>query len=451
MTMPALAPVTRQKHMPLAYIQEAMLNFLQKVGGTDESFYNLFNAVSLKGRLDLGLLEQALNIIVGRHEVFRTTFGRVEDRPVQVIGEPRGISLQVADLRAIPASEREASAHELALKSIRIKFDIRRDVLLRAHLLRLTDEECILVLVTHHIISDGWSMRLLLRELVSIYAALSEGKPSPLPELPLQYADYAYWQRQWTQGQGLEEGLSYWRRQLRGWTWVELPFDHPRPAALSLRGAQQTFDVSEALTADLKEFSRRERVSLFMTMLAAFKALLFRYSGQEDILVNTPGVNRTLPETQALVGYFVTNLLLRTDLSGDPTFRELVRRVEDVTLDAYDNQDTPLLLIMQDLQMDQLQVMFSFTPLVQEQAVEFAGLTLELLELDATKSHQVSKRDMSMYFFEKPDTLTGVLQYSTDLFEHSTIGRMVEDFNLLVKKVMDDPDQPISSLRTRVE
>lgn len=451
MTLASLVPAPREKHMPLAYIQEAMLNFLEKVGGTDESFYNLYNAVSLTGRLDFGLLEQTLNIIVRRHEVFRTTFSRVGGRPVQVIGEPRSISLQIADLPALPASEREAGAQELALKSINFKFDLSRDVLLRAHLLRLADEEHMLVLVTHHVISDGWSMRLLLGELVAIYTALSEGKPSPLPELSVQYVDYAYWQRQWTQGASLEESLSYWRGQLRGWTWVDLPFDHPRPAAPSLRGAQQTLDVSEALTAELKEFSRRERVSLFMTLLAAFKALLFRYSGQEDILVNTPGVNRTLPETQALVGYFVTNLLLRTDLSGDPTFRQLVRRVADVTLDAYDNQDTPLLLIMQDLQIDQLQVMFSFTPLIEEKAVEFAGLTLQSLDLEAAKSNNVSKRDMSMYFFERPDTLTGVLQYSADLFEHSTISRMVEDFSLLLNKVMADPDQPISALRHRFD
>jgi hypothetical protein len=292
----------------------------------------------LRGTLNIHCLEQSLNAAVRRHEVLRTTINDVNGEPFQMIAPDVCLQLVVHDLSA--RLENEAELSRLLSEEASRPFDLARDLMLRAMLIKLTEEEHVLLLVMHHIASDGWSMSILVRELSHLYESYLTGKPESLPELPIQYADYAVWQREWLRGEVLEKQLSYWKQQLSGApTIVELPTDRPRPSIQTFRGANQEVELSPQLRQDLKLICRRENATLFMTMLAAFQLLLSRYTGQDDIVVASPIAGRNRLETEGLIGFFVNTLVLRADLSGNPTFLELLGHVREVALEAYDHQD----------------------------------------------------------------------------------------------------------------
>jgi hypothetical protein len=411
--------------------------------------YNLPYHLWLAGPLDVTALESSLSEIVRRHETLRTIFIAEEGRPAQVITPTivagGSLSLPVVDLSRLPEAEREAELWRLAAEVAQHRFDLARGPLLRVALLRWDEEEHMLLLTMHHIVSDLWSIGVCMRELAVLYEAFSSGKPSPLPELPIQYADFACWQRQWLRGETLDNLLSYWKRQLDGApAFLALPTDHPRPPIQSFRGAAQHFRLSRPLTEALKALSRREGVTLFMTLLAAFQTLLYRYSGQDDILVGTFIANRNQAETEGLIGFFVNNLVLRTDLSGNPSFRELLAaRVRKVCLEAYAHQDLPFEKLLEELQP---QRDLSRTPLFQVMFVLQNAPTsdlklpgLQVIHWAAQKER--SEFDLTLWMSEWGEVIAGSLEYSTDLFEAATISRMLKHFQMLLEGLVAHPDR----------
>ena len=411
--------------------------------------YNISVARLLKGRLSVSVLERSLNEIVRRHEVLRTSIATLDGKPVQVIAPKLTLTVPAIELSELPEAEQKLEVQRLAREEAQRPFDLARGPLLRASLLRLGDQEHVLLLTMHHIVSDGWSVGVLFRELAALYAAFSQGQPSPLHELSIQYADYALWQREWLQGEEMERQLAYWRRQLAGAPAVlELLTDRPRPAMQSFRGAKQSLVLPKDLTARLKDLSRREGVTLFMTLLAAFQTLLSRYTGQADILVGSPIANRNREEIEGLIGFFVNTLVLRTDLSGDPTFRELLGRVSEVALGAYAHQDLPFEKLVEGVQPERS---LSHTPLFQvmfilqnapRQALELPDLRLSPLAVESG----TSKFDVTLSMVERADGLTASWEYNTDLFEAATAARMLRHFQTLLEGILADPEQRLSRL-----
>jgi amino acid adenylation domain-containing protein/non-ribosomal peptide synthase protein (TIGR01720 family) len=420
-------------------------------------FYNLPAAVLLKGRLNVVVLELSFKEIVRRHEALRTTFATVDGQPVQVVGQKFNFGLQVLDLQQLAETEREEKVKQLAAEEASKPFDLTKGPLLRASLLQLDAEEYVLLLTLHHIIFDGWSIGVFLQELAALYEAFSIGKPSPLPELSIQYADFAIWQREWLAGDSLRDSfasrlqtqLNYWKKQLSGAPpLLELPADRPRPPAQTYRGAKESFLIPRTLTEALKKLSRQENVTLFMTLLAAFKTLLYRYTGQADIPVGSPIANRNRAQIQGLIGFFVNTLVLRTDLSGDLTFRQLLARIREVSLEAYAHQDLPFEKLVEELQPDRnlsynplFQVAFVLqTPPVAAESI--AGLNLTLLDVE----NQTAKVDLTLYLEEKQEEISGQLEYSTDLFDAVTIRRMAGHFLTLLEGIAANPERRIEEL-----
>ncbi|HEY7493275.1 MAG TPA: amino acid adenylation domain-containing protein, partial [Candidatus Tectomicrobia bacterium] len=386
---PPILPVSRHGELPLSFAQQRLWFFDQLEPYSPA--YNIPGAVRLSGGLNIVALEQTLTEITRRHEVLRTTFPTVEGQPRQVIAPAMPVCIPVIDLRELSQSEGEAAARWLTMQAARRPLTLDRGPLLRVGLLRLDEQEHILLFTMHHIVSDAWSMGVLVREVAALYAAFSTGKPSPLPELRLQYADFASWQRQWLQGEVLESHVSYWKQQLDGAPKVlELPTDRPRPAVQTWRGARQSLVLSDNLTVALKALSRREGVTLFMTLLAAFKTLMHHYTAQADMVVGTNTANRSHAQTADLIGFFVNQLVLRTDLSGNPRFRELLGRVRDMALGAYAHQDLPFEKLVEDLQPQRdmsRSLLFQIKFELQDgtaRVLELPGLTLTPLEIDHT-------------------------------------------------------------------
>src|SRR6266404_4273153 len=314
-----------QAPAPLSFAQQRLW-FLDQLE-PERSIYNMTHGVRLQGPLNVEALRSALNTIVNRHEVLRTTIDVVDGNPIQVIHQDESVCLPMIDLSEAPELQRQDELHSCLRNEFQRPFDLSRDLMLKATLVRLDPAQHILLLMTHHIASDGWSSGILWQELAALYGAYLRGEANPLPELPIQYADYAEWQRQWLQGEVLERQLSYWKKQLFGVSALELPTDRSRPAVQTYRGSRQSLELSKELTQRLKALSRKEGLTLFMTLLAAFQTLLYRYSGQEDIAVGSPIAGRTRSETEGLIGFFVNTLVLRADLSGNPSFREVLHRV----------------------------------------------------------------------------------------------------------------------------
>jgi hypothetical protein len=413
------------------------------------SAYILPGVLRLTGSLNIAALEQSFTEVVRRHETLRTSFAVIDGTPVQIISESWSMSLPLLDLSDLPESEREVEATRLTREEAQRPFDLSSGPLLRVMLLKLSSEEHLLLFTMHHIISDGWSTGVLIREVTALYEAFSRGEPSPLEELMIQYADYAVWQREWLRGEVLEQQLSYWREQLRDApTVLELPTDRARPAVQSFRGAHHSFDFSKALTEQLKTLTQREGVTLFMTLLAAFQVLLYRYTHQSDIVLGSPIANRTHAETEALIGFFVNTLALRTDLSGEPTFRELLKRVREVALGAYAHQEIPFERLVEELQPERS---LSHAPLFQVMLVlqnapstrlELAELKVEAVEAESG----TAKFDLTLVLEESERGLVGGIQYNTDLFDSSTISRMVGHFEVLLAAIAEDAEQRITEL-----
>ncbi|MFL6335978.1 MAG: amino acid adenylation domain-containing protein [Pyrinomonadaceae bacterium] len=442
--VPPVGRAPREGDLPLSFAQQRLW-FLDQLepGG---SAYNMPAAVRLVGVLDVAALGRALSEVVSRHEVLRTTFFAPAGEPVQVVAPPAPVPLPVTDLSALPEAKREAEAERLAVEEAQRPFDLAVGPPSRASLIRLSTQEHRLLLTMHHIVSDGWSMGVLVREMTALYEAFVQGRPSPLAELPVQYADYAVWQRGWLRGAALEGQLSYWKQQLVGApAALELPTDRPRPAVRSYKGARQRLVLSDELSGSLRHLSRREGASLFMTLLAAFKVLLGGYSGQQDIVVGAPVAGRNTPEVEGLVGFFLNTLVLRTDLSGDPTFRELLGRVRQVALGAYEHQDIPFEKLLDELRPERdlsrpslFQVFFNMLNLP-DSRLELSGLTLETLAVGEAEA----KFDLTLYVNEEAGRIVFDFVYNTDLFDGARVAEMLRQFEYLLSQVAENPQEPV--------
>jgi amino acid adenylation domain-containing protein len=443
---PAILPEPRDGDLPLSFAQQRLWFIDQLEPGN--SAYNFPAAVRLKGPLNVVALEQSVNEVVKRHEALRTTFATVDGRPVQVIAPTLTVRPPVVNLQDLLASEQEAEVRRLVIEEAQRPFNLARGPLLRITLLRLAEEEHVGLLTMHHIVSDGWSTGILIRELALLYEAFSCGRSSPLPELPIQYADFAHWQREWLQGEVLETQLGYWKRQLLDAPLLELPTDHPRPAVQTFRGSHQSLLLPNTVGEGLKALSRQQGVTLFMTLLAAFKILLHRYSSQDDLIVGTPIANRNRLEIEGLIGFFVNSLVVRTDLSGNPTFRELLQRVREVCLGAYAHQDLPFERLVDELHLERnlarnplFQVMFVLQN-ASMQTIALPALTLSPVEVDNGTAHF----DLTLHIADTEQGLITTLSYSTDLFEADTITRMLGHFRTLLEQVVVSPESRVSDL-----
>ncbi|MDZ7356796.1 MAG: amino acid adenylation domain-containing protein [candidate division KSB1 bacterium] len=445
---PAIVPVPRNQDLPLSFAQQRLW-FLDQFE-PNSPFYNIPNAVRLQGELTIPVLRRTVQEIVRRHELLRTVFQVIDGKPHQTILPERNIPVRIVDLTQIPLDQQQAVAFTLSLMESQQPFDLSIGPLLRVTLLRLADHDHIVLVTMHHIISDEWSIQVFTREIAIIYDAFLHGRPSPLPELPIQYADFAYWQQQWLQGEVLERQLNYWKQQLDGIPGLlELPTDRPRPAVQTFRGDYQTFYFSEQLSQAIKAFGQREGVTLFMTLLAGFQALLHRYSGQDDICVGTPIANRTQASTENLIGFFVNTLVLRARFAEGISFRELVQQVKEAALGAYMHQDLPFEKLVDALQPKRdtshsplFQVMFALqnTPTGKEQIS--VGLTASPFETHLGSS----KFDMTLFMQEDGNHLAGALEFNTDLFDASTIARFIQHFEMLFTNMLHQPDQAIGSV-----
>ena len=444
--IPPLVAVSREQSLPLSFAQQRLW-FLNELEGGSAN-YNMAAAVRLVGSLQVAALEQAIAEIVQRHEVFRTNFKTVNGTAVQVIAPTLTVTLPVLDLQALTAEEQSAEVQRLAKEEADKSFDLANDSLLRITLLKLSPEEHLLLVTIHHIVCDGWSIEIFFREMATFYETFLMGTPSSLPILPIQYADFAHWQRQWLQGEVLEKGLNYWKQQLAGIPpLLSLPTDRPRMNAQSLRGNIERFQIKSDLTKKLRELSLQSGATLFMSLFTAFGILLCRYSNQSDIIVGSPIANRNRQETEPLIGFFVNTLLLRVDLQGKPTFSELLDRVRQVAIDAYTHQDVPFEKLVEELHPERslsynplFQVMFNLQNTPQPQ-LELAGLSLTLEMENVTANF-----DLSLSIEEIEQELIGSWEYNTDLFDATTIKRMVGHFHTLLEGIVANPQQPISAL-----
>jgi uncharacterized protein YbdZ (MbtH family) len=426
---------------PMSFAQQRLW-FLDQLE-PESSFYNMAQSIRLEGSLNVEDLKKSLCTIVERHEVLRTNFIDVAGVPSQHIAPAKAIPVSEIDLTESPERERSEMLQRLLQEESGRQFNLSRDLMLRATLVRLAASDHILLLVTHHIASDGWSSAILWQELAALYGAFSRGESDPLPELPIQYADFAVWQRQWLQGDILERQLSYWKKQLSGFEVLNLPTDRPRPAIQTHRGSQQSIDLSKELTQNLMGLCRSERATLFMTLLAAFQVLLYRYSGQEDILVGSPIAGRTCPEIEGLIGFFVNTLVLRNDLSGDPTFRELLSRVRESAIEAYEHQDIPFEKLVEEIRPERdlsrspiTQVLFALQN-VPRQGRDLPGLTTRRVDIKS----ESALFELSLYTWEEKEVLRARLHYNTDLFDADSITRMLEHYKVLLQGIVRNPDR----------
>jgi amino acid adenylation domain-containing protein len=444
---PPLRPVDRTGALPLSFAQERLW-FLHQME-PESPFYNIPFAVRLAGELDADALRDALAALVRRHEALRTTFRADASGSWQVVHPaPASFALPVADLRALPAEWAEGEVLRLMADEAEHPFDLRRDLMLRALLIRVRPDEHVLVLNLHHVAGDGWSIGVLFRELAALYGALRDGGVPALDDLPVQYADFAAWQRAWLSGDALDAQLAYWRGRLAGAPAVlELPTDRPRPAVQSHRGDVRSFEVCPALHARLVALAREADATPFMVLLAAFDLLVHRLSGRDDIVVGSPVAGRVRAETEGLIGFFVNSMALRTDLSGDPTFRELVARVRETTLEAYAHQDLPFERVVEALHPERtlshnplFQVAFALQNVAME-PVDLAGLSLRLEPVDSG----TSKFDLFLEMEERGGRLRGSLEYATDLWEPASVDRMIGLFLQLLEAVAAHPDRRVSA------
>jgi amino acid adenylation domain-containing protein/non-ribosomal peptide synthase protein (TIGR01720 family) len=441
-----LRPVEGVASLPLSYAQQRLW-FIDQLepGGTS---YNVYGAVEIEGPLDPEQLKRSLQEIVRRHESLRTRFISADGGPQQVIDVEPGIGLPVVDLSSLPANEREPETRRLVQSALLEPFDLTTGPLLRVKLLRLEEQRHVLLLVMHHIISDGWSVGLLEHEVSALYGAFVAGQPSPLPELPIQYADFSVWQKKYLNSEVLEKKLEYWKQQLAGLETLELPTDRPRPVVKTTNGASIALNLPADLTGQLRDLARQEATTLYMLLLAACQVLLFRYTDQADVAVGSPVAGRTRSETESLIGCFINTLVLRTDLSGDPAFTQLMRRIKEVTLDAFAHQDVPFEKLVETLQPERN---LARTPLFQvlfvlqnapRSDLQFGAAKVRPLAVETS----TTKFDLTLVLGETPSGIAGLLQYNTDLFDAATVERMAAHYQTLLAGIVSGPERNISEL-----
>ncbi|HEU4325821.1 MAG TPA: condensation domain-containing protein, partial [Roseiflexaceae bacterium] len=405
--------------------------------------YNVPCAIHLAGALDRKALETSLQAVVDRHEALRTVFRIIDGQLVQVVAPAGHVPLTPVDLEQTP--DRDEQLPRLLAEEVRRPFDLRNGPLIRARLFRLAPDEHVLALTMHHIVSDAWSLQVLLREIEQLYPSIAQGGPAALPDLPIQYADYALWQREQLRGETLERQLAHWRDRLAGAPALDLPTDFPRRPQPSSSGARHVFSVGRELVEAAQALGRRESASLFMTLLATFQILLQRYSGQDDLVVGTPVANRTRSEVEPLIGFFINMLALRVDLAQAACFRDALRVTRDAALDAYAHQDVPFEQIVEALGLPHdlgRHPLFQIAFMLQNATVQppqLPGLQTRLLEV----AYETLKFDLSLVFEETAAGLTGVFEYSRDLFAPETVARMAEHFCTLLAALVAQPDRPL--------
>src|SRR5579871_592045 len=435
-----------QKARPVSFSQRRLW-FLDQIAPGSTS-YNMYFVAPFAAELDLDLMERTLQAVIQRHEVLRTTFSSQDGEPVQVIAPVSNVSIQKIDLRALPAEQQGMEISRMTSEAIHQPFDLARGPLLRVTLARLSDSHR-MILVMHHIVCDGWSMGILGREISAFYEAFLHDKPAALPELALQYGDFAAWQRNWLQGEVLEQQLQYWRQQLDGITPLQLPLDRPRPAVQTFRGAFQMVRVPKDVTRVLKELAEGQGATLFMALLAGFQALLCRYTGQEDITVGTYIANRNRAEIEALIGFFINTLVLRTNTDGNPDFRELLARVRDVALGAYAHQDMPFEVLVEALQPERD---LSRNPLFQVVLQLFNAPTVDTTSAkssddpSAAADKHTAIFDLAFTLWQDADGVGGGFEYNTDIFEAATAKRIATHFERILQAAAENPSLRISDL-----
>ncbi len=443
---PSLPRRTTDGNAPLSYGQQQLWLLDQLV--PDAPVYNECVTIHLPGTLNVVALERSLNEFIRRHEIWRTSFQVVDGEPVQVVHPPFSLQLHTIDLRHLPGVEREAEAVRIVLEKASVPFDLSTIPLLRPTLIRFDNEEYRLFLTLHHIIFDGVAIyQVFPPELRTLYEAFVAGKPSPLPELPIQYSDYAQWQREYIQGDAIAKQLAYWKQQLaEAPTSLELPIDHPRPPLDTHRGSMRPFALSRQLTDALKTLSNKESVTLYMVMVAAFQTLLYRYTGQEDMLLGTVTAGRKHAEVQKMMGFFLNTLVLRTDISGNPTFHALLPRVREVVLEALANPDVPFEYLVKELQPERnlgqnplFQALITLEPPL---PILPSGWTLTQMDVRVG----TAKFDLYLELDDRPEGLIGRFMYNTDLFDEATIERMTGHWQALLAAIVDDPGLHISDL-----
>jgi hypothetical protein len=449
--IPRAQAITKRKQLnfcPLSHDQERLWAIDREEPGN--TAYNIYTASRLRGPLNVAVMERAINEIIRRHEILRTTFAAVDGRPVMVIAEELKVTLQVDDLTPLPEGDREREAVRRVNHEAGRPFDLARGPLVRVGLLRLTADAHVLHMTMHHTITDRWSAAIIEQELGVLYDAFMKGEPSPLPEATIQFADFAAWQREWLQGEELESQLSYWRDKLAGAPLVlNLPADHPRPAAQTFRGARERVLLRPDLLAALKAMSRREGATMFMTALAAYNLLLYRWSGQRDILVGLTVSNRERPESVGMIGYLLNMVALRTELSGEMSFRSLLKQVREAALGAFAHQDLPLGLLIKELKPEPdrarnpiFQVSYIYLDFPELSTMSELGLSATPVAADNASS----RFDLTLALTERSSGLETLFEYNTDLFEAATVRRMLERYEAILEAAVKDPGLPISAL-----
>lgn len=431
---------------PMASAQQRLWFFHQLEPGSPA--YNMPVAIRLEGRLNLSALHQSLSHIVRRHEILRTTFDSIDGQPLQNIGPTTPPAICLVELPDVSENERETMALCLMGAEAVRPFDLRNGPLLRAALLRFDERHHTLLLNVHHIVFDGWSLGIFMKEFVELYRVFSKGEPPGLSQLPIQYRDFSQWQQDWLKGETLEAQLSYWRDKLSGLNpSLDIPTDYPRPAVQTFRGARQSTSLSAEIITRLRMLSQRENATLFMTLLAAFKILLHRYTGQDDLIVGAPLANRNRVETENLIGLFINTLPLRTDVSGNPGFRELLARVREVCLEAYAHQDVAFDKLVEELQPERnlsrpplFQVLFNMFNYPGSR-LDLPGLSAEVISI----FEHASKFDLTLYVLEEEQGIKLELVYNADLFERERMAEMLRQFNHLLSQIVSQPEDKIDN------
>ena len=446
--LPPLVPMPRDRPIPLSFAQQRFW-FVERLGAA-QGAYHIPIVLTLEGTVDAAALETALNALVARHEALRTTFRLAGAEPVQVVAPELHLPLPIEDLTHLPEDERVAEAKRISDAESRATFDLERGPLLRTKLVRLSDESHLLLVMMHHIIGDAWSLGVMFRELAELYAAAREGRPAKLPPMKVQYPDYALWQRERLEGEALDRELKFWRDRLDGAATLAMPTDRPHPPVQSFKGASQPFHLHPETAKRLALLAKENGATTFMALLAAFKAVLSRWSGVKDVVVGSPVAGRVPEETEGLIGVFVNTLALRTDLGGDPTFRELLGRVREGTLDAYAHQEVPFERLVEELKIERslsrhplFQVIFS----MHAEGSGGGGPELQGLQVGYGEgSTGTTKVDITFAVTEGAHGISGVFQYASDLFDAATMARMASHLSVLLDAATADPDRRVSEL-----
>ena len=429
-------------------LQQERLWFLEQFEGKNAA-YNIAGGLHLKGTLNREAVEKSWNEIIRRHEILRTSIVNAEGNPRLLIHDSVNWKMEVRSLRDVPESERENTLNKIAWEEAIRPFDLASAPLVRVCLIELSDNEHVLFSCIHHIAADGWSLGIIIEEFEKLYPAFCEGRPSPLPELSIQYLDYAKWHREYLQSDAAQSHLSYWKQQLRGpFSATDLPFDRPRPPAMSYRGKRMLLNLPAELLSAAQKFGVAENVTLFTILLTAFDLLLFRYTGDPDVIVGSAAAGRTRPELEKLIGLFINNLPLRADLSGDPTVRDLLGRLRETTLNAFSHQDVSFTELVdaahgpREVNRPPLfRVMFILQNYT-TRTLRMKNLTIDLMEFET----DTSRFDLTVEVREKDQELRFLWEYNTDLFDDSTIARMQEHYRCLLEGILANPDQKISQL-----